>query len=156
MKKLALLLIIGSTFLSCKSEPKSSVKEISWLEGKWTAIVQGNNVQEQWTLVGDSIWKGESIFVREGETLFTEMMTIALKDGKFLFVTAISDQNEGDDIIFKETERTATKIVFENPKHDFPQVITYETSGKDKLKAYISGKLNGEAQRIDFDFRRMI
>ncbi len=155
MKKLALLLIIGSTFLSCSSDPKETIKEINWLEGKWTAIVQGNNVQEAWSLVGDSIWKGESVFIREGETLFTETMTIALKDGKFQFVTAISDQNEGEEIIFKETERTATKIVFENQKHDFPQVITYETSGKDKLKAYISGKLNGEAQRIDFDFVRL-
>jgi Domain of unknown function (DUF6265) len=155
MKKLALFLIVGTLVGSCKNDPKETLKEIDWLSGKWTATVDGNTVEESWSLQNDTIWMGESAFMREGKALFTEKMSISLKDDKFHFVTAISDQNDGSDIIFTQRERSEGKVTFENKKHDFPQLITYESKGKNEMLAYISGKLEGKPHRIDFKFSRM-
>ena len=44
-------------------------------------------------------------------------------------------------------------MVFENPKHDFPQRIRYRLKG-DTLHARIEGTINGKERAIDFPYQR--
>lgn len=156
MKKLALLFGWILLLFACNSEdPYKNTKELSWLKGKWSAHVEGSDVNETWTMKNDSTWIGKSAFLRDGKALFTEVMSIRQENGKLIFVSAVSDQNEGDEVVFTEIQRTAESVLFENKNHDFPQRIAYVKKGKDKMMAYISGNLNGEAKRIDFHFSRI-
>ncbi|WP_307293758.1 hypothetical protein [Flavobacterium sp. SORGH_AS_0622] len=41
-------------------------------------------------------------------------------------------------------------MVFENPKHDYPQKITYTKGPNNTLTAEISGKLNGKPSSEKF------
>jgi hypothetical protein len=45
-------------------------------------------------------------------------------------------------------------VVFENPKHDFPQKVGYQRDGADTLLAWIEGTDKGQTRRIEFPYRR--
>jgi hypothetical protein len=55
---------------------------------------------------------------------------------------------------FRATEVSATRLVFENPEHDFPQRITYERRG-DSLAARVEGDRAGRRQPQMFAFARV-
>ncbi|MDZ7344312.1 MAG: DUF6265 family protein, partial [candidate division KSB1 bacterium] len=56
---------------------------------------------------------------------------------------------------FKMIEGEAgRKAVFSNPKHDFPQNISYELQADGTLLAVISGSENGQERDIPFHFQR--
>ena len=44
-------------------------------------------------------------------------------------------------------------LVFENPKHDFPQRIGYQRKGN-ALLAWIEGTQNGKVRRVEFPYLR--
>lgn len=48
-----------------------------------------------------------------------------------------------------------TQLVFENLKHDFPQIISYTKVTSDSLVAEISGTKNGQKQKQIFPMKRI-
>ena len=55
---------------------------------------------------------------------------------------------------FLSTSVSASRMVFENPQHDFPQQVGYERNG-DSLIGWIAGLQNGKARRIEFPYVRV-
>jgi antitoxin component YwqK of YwqJK toxin-antitoxin module len=123
---------------------------MEWLDGNWTSVVQGNKVTESWRRSNDSTWTGQSKFLKNGEVLFSEEMTISKHNDVFSFTSSSDDQNEGQSIQFIAKEINKNKVVFENLEHDFPQQIVYEKNHPDSMLAYITGNLNGKVERINF------
>ena len=152
--KATFILLIAFIALSC-SNKNSEIKSLKWMSGKWTCDVQEGTMTETWTLTNDSTWVGESKFTKGKQLLFTEKISIVFRNDKLVCLIAVSDQNEGKEIPFIESERTDSKVVFENKTHDFPQKISYSKNGKDKLSAYVSGNVEGEFHKIDFDLKRV-
>ena len=58
-------------------------------------------------------------------------------------------------VMFKLVSSDSNKLIFENPAHDFPQMITYWNVPPDSLIAEISGLINGEQQAQKFRMRRV-
>jgi hypothetical protein len=136
-------------FSSC-SKNYEKIEAINWMIGDWEAKVQGSDLQESWTKIDDSTLLGESYFVKDGDTLFTESMTIHERKGILSFNTLVDNPNEGDTIQFVMIKNGDRKVQFENLLHDFPQQVVYTSPTKDSLNAYIDGNLNGNYERIDF------
>ena len=57
-------------------------------------------------------------------------------------------------VTFKLISSDSNKLIFENPTHDFPQLITYRIVPPDSLIAEISGLINGEHHAQEFPMRR--
>ena len=55
--------------------------------------------------------------------------------------------------LFHSIDVSPSRIVFENPKHDFPQRIGYERKGN-TLLAWIEGTQNGKVRRVEFPYQR--
>ena len=55
--------------------------------------------------------------------------------------------------LFHSIEVTPSRVVFENPKHDFPQRIGYQRKGN-ALLAWIEGTQNGKVRRVEFPYLR--
>lgn len=154
MKNYVLFILLFGFLTACNSD-SSKLDKLSWLEGKWQAKVQGNDVIETWSKDNDTSWTGESAFIKDGKTLFTEIMSIRVTDGKMQFISAVSDQNDAESVIFEEIQWENNKIVFENKAHDFPQRVTYKLKQENKMLAFISGEFGGKSQRIDFNFTKV-
>lgn len=154
MRNYFFLLITIVLFSSCNSE-KSQLNKLNWLEGTWQTKVEGNDVFETWQFQGDSIWVGKSTFVKNGKELFSELMSIHQDNGKMQLNSAVSNQNDAEQVIFSEISWEGNKVVFENKEHDFPQRVTYQLKNKNELFAFISGDMNGKAHQIDFNFTKV-
>lgn len=164
MKRNITLLAAAVLLFSCK-ENKEQVTEIpakaytqlekaQWLIGSWGNASPEGNLTENWEKTNDSVYAGHTYFVIGKDTVFTESIRLEEANGKLAYVTAVSDQNDGKAIRFEMTSASDNQLVFENPKHDFPQKITYNKITNDSLVAEISGMKEGKPSTEQFAMKK--
>lgn len=168
MKKATLYLATITTttllFTSClkKDDKKNEVEtkkylkleEAKWLIGSWGNSTKEGDLTESWSQLNDSTLSGKTIFVAGKDTLFTETIEIIQVNDSLLYNTKVSNQNEGKTVSFKAVALTKNQIVFENPKHDFPQKIAYTKISSDSLVAKISGKKGGKESFEEYPMKK--
>ena len=151
------LILLLLAIVSCKnteSNEKDKIKTADWLLGKWENKTQtviflkiGNNLTT-------ALFKRESFFIKEKDTLHFEAITLQQKGEELFYTATVKGQNEDKPVTFKLTSATDKKLVFENPKHDYPQKITYSLIKKDSLVAEISGIQQGKPSSEKFGMKK--
>ena len=159
------LLCVLLFFVSCKNSPSdfsskakgSSAKmnDAHWLIGSWQAVTTKGITYEKWHKASDTLFMGESFFIKEGDTVLNESIKIVARDNDVAFISTVPDQNEGLPVTFKLTYIDPHKMVFENQTHDFPQMITYQEVTQDSLIAEISGTIKGDHRSKRFPMKRL-
>jgi hypothetical protein len=130
---------------------EASVARLSWLAGCWEGEQGGRRYEEQWMAPRGGSMIGMSRTVRGDRTSEFEFMHIREEEGRLVFTARPSGQEEAS---FRSVEIAATKVVFENPAHDFPQRIIYLLEGDGSLTARIEGEQDGRSRGLDFPMRR--
>jgi len=113
--------------------------DLSWLTGSW--ISEDGLTEEHWTTPAGHMILGMNRMQRTGKMAFFEYLRIEKRQDGIYYVAS---PKGGTPVSFKLTALQGQKAIFENPNHDFPQIITYERTGPRTLCASISG---GEAQK---------
>lgn len=157
-----LLLITGTFIVSCDPSAKpvktqhtyNALQKADWFLGRWENVSEDGVLSETWKRETDSTFVGESYFVAGDDTVFTEHIRLEEIKGKLFYVPTVADQNGGKPVRFALTSWAGNELVFENPKHDFPQQITY-TLRNDSLIAKISGSQNGKPHYEEFPMARV-
>lgn len=140
MKKVILILIIILTLASCqKSKEVTKIVGTDWLLGKWMNKSEDGKLLETWTKVNDSLFIGESYFIKEKDTLHSEKIELKQKGENLLYVSTIKGQNNDKPITFVHKPENEKQLVFENPKNQYPKKIAYKRIAKDRLIIEISG-----------------
>lgn len=117
----------------------TSLDSLSWILGSWEMATGNASFIETWEKSSDSIFTGKAVQLADnGDTIFTESITLERRGNDIFYIPVVKDQNNGAPIQFKCTMKSDSKAKFENPEHDFPQIITYTLKG-DSLIAEISG-----------------
>jgi len=89
--------------------------------------------------------------VKNDKTTDWEFMRIEQRpDGIFYVAKPKANSAETD---FKLISTDASRFVFENKAHDFPQRVIY-TVTKDNFTGRIEGETNGKSRGIDFPMKR--
>lgn len=146
MKKIIFFVLTILTFISCqKSKDVSKIVVADWLIGKWENNSAIGNLSETWTKVNDSIYEGESFFIKGKDTLHFEKIQMKQKGEDLFYIATIKGQNKDKAVTFKHNDTIKKQLVFENPKHDFPQKISYSQITKDSIIIQISGIQQGKA-----------
>lgn len=157
----------GSFLLSCKKETESqvttapittysSIKNADWFIGEWANKSAEGELTERWKKVNDSVYYGESYFVTlSKDTAFAETVQLEEANGKLAFTVTVPNQNNEKPVRFEATSFTKSQIVFENPKHDFPNKIVYNRVGKDSLVAQIYGTQKGKPATEKFKMKKV-
>lgn len=141
------LLILLAVAVSCQkkeSVEKDKIKIADWLIGNWENKSPDGLLTENWQKVNDSTFSATSYFIKGKDTLHFEKIVLSQKGEKLTYSATVNGQNNDKSIDFPSTSETTTKLVFENPQHDYPQKITYTKGANNSLTAEISGKLNGK------------
>ncbi len=157
---------IASTVISCNDSNENDSKEnknqivnelenVDWLIGEWANHSDDGVFTETWTKENDSLFVGTSFFIVDADTIFSENITLEQHGPELFYIPIISEQNDGQPVKFKLTSSSETKLVFENPSHDFPQQISYSKISNDSLVAEISGKMHGEQHAEIFPMKRI-
>lgn len=140
MKKAALILVTLLLFASCgKSKEISKIVGKDWLLGKWENKSDEGNLLEIWTKTNDSIYIGESYFIKEKDTLHSEKMELKQKGENLFYVSTIKGQNNDKPITFNHKIEIEKQLVFENPKNEYPRKIVYKPIAKDLIFIEVSG-----------------
>ncbi|MRT17926.1 hypothetical protein F3C99_13310 [Vitellibacter sp. q18] len=167
MKKLLLLFLAILLLNSCKnnsdaekqksevaSEKFEKIAQLHWLLGTWTEQNGESFSQETWSQETPSAFTAYSFTQVGKETVFAETMALEERADSLFLTVATANQNKEAPVTFTLVSSENGHFIFENKNHDFPQRIVYTNPAKDSLHAWIEGKENGEAKKIDFSFSR--
>lgn len=145
-QKITLLMLLA-VVVSCQkkeSVEKDKIKIADWLIGNWENKSPDGLLIENWQKVNDSTFSATSYFIKEKDTLHFEKIVLSQKGEKLTYSATVNGQNNDKAIDFPSTSETETKLVFENPQHDYPQKITYTKGANNSLTAEVTGKLQGK------------
>lgn len=140
VRSLLFLLIcyVGSVNAQQQSpELQSKFKLLKWLEGRWerTNVKPGMKANEQWQVDAPYQLKGIGVTTKGQDTIFLEKIQIVIKEGNMYYVADVKENKAP--VYFKFTSLTPHGFICENPEHDFPKKIVYESNGS-KLVVTIS------------------
>jgi hypothetical protein len=155
MKKAILILILALTFTSClKSKEVSKIVVADWLLGNWENKSATGDLLESWKKINDSIYDGESYFIKGKDTLHFEKIQMKQKGEALFYIATIRGQNNDKPVTFKHNDTITKQLVFENPKHDYPQKIIYSQITKDSIIIQISGIQQGKPSSERFSMKK--
>lgn len=136
MKRLLIIIPIISLFLvSCQNE----MDKAEWLIGNWEHTSEEGKFTEKWKKKSSKTFIGNSYFVIENDTVFSERVNLVQRGKDLFYIVEITTEPSARVTEFKLTSNSANQLVFENPENDFPKKITYNRIHKDSLFAEISG-----------------
>ena len=150
---LVLLLIVGAPFRAHAQNAR--LESVSWLIGCWEqpSPDQKQLVQESWGAPLGGSMLGMSRTVRDGKLIEFESIILRVEKGRLAYEAHPSGQPTAT---FLSTKISDKSVLFENPKHDFPQRIGYELKDSSSLLAWIEGTVDGKPRRREFPYHRVV
>jgi len=133
----------------------NDIKKAEWLIGTWENKTPKGSVYETWNKTNETEFVGKSYIIKEKDTIIFENIQLIQKQGGLFYIPTVKNQNEGLPVRFATKTISETQLVFENPKHDFPQIISYTKITSNSLVAEISGTKNGQERRQMFSMKRV-
>lgn len=133
--------------VSCQkkeSAEKDKIKVADWLIGNWENKSPEGVLTENWIKLNDSTFSAASYFIKEKDTIHFESIVLAQKGETLTYLATVKGQNDDKPVAFPSTAESDKQLVFENPKHDYPQKITYTKGANNTLTAEITGNLQGK------------
>jgi hypothetical protein len=143
MRLLIALAVIGS-LSSVKSgqTAKPALTDLGWMAGSWSGTAaRGLEMEEHWTAPKGNSMLGIHRDVASGKTRLFEFLRIEQQGDQIVYLSMPQGRSPATPFPLKEV--SGTRVVFENPAHDFPQRIIYWKDGSD-LRARIEGTMNGK------------
>lgn len=144
------VLIAAALAIAAAPRPPAGIERLAWLQGCWSVTTGERDVEEYWMAPKGSSMLGIARTTRNGLLTDYEMTLIRQAEDRIVYEAHPSQQPM---TLFYSIDVSSSRIVFENPKHDFPQRIGYERTGN-RLLAWIEGTQNGKARRIEFPYVR--
>ena len=130
----------------------SALDRVVWLQGCWEMASAGRTIEEHWTAPRGGVMLETGRTVRDGRLLEYEFVVLREDGDRLAYEAHPSGQPPA---VFQARDLSDSRVVFENPEHDFPQRVGYERRDADTLAAWIDGTANGKARRVDFLYRRV-
>ncbi len=152
MKKYILSILLTLSIVSCKKYDKNGrlikdydeLEKANWLLGTWQMETLNGNLKEIWSSKNDSTFLGQSYFINKKDTIHSETIDLVENNGVLQYIATIKGENQNLPTTFNFTETEESELVFENPKHDYPNKICYKLKDSLNLEITISGKLLGK------------
>jgi hypothetical protein len=142
MRSLVLALaFFGTMSADADQAPKVALADLSWMAGSWSGTSRGIEMEEHWTAPKGNSMIGMHRDVGKGRTMLFEFLRIEQQGDQIVYLSMPNGRSPATPFPLKEV--TGTRVVFENPTHDFPQRIIYWKDGND-LRARIEGTMNGK------------
>ena len=143
MKLACAVAVIGLLTTGRTGQAKPTLDSLAWMAGSWTGSTpRGIEMEEHWTAPKGNSMIGIHRDVGKGRTLLFEFLRIQQQGDQIVYLSMPNGRSPATPFPLKEV--SGTRVVFENPAHDFPQRIIYWKDGND-LRARIEGTMKGKA-----------
>lgn len=153
--KILIAIVVLAVIGAWTMKQKTDITKAEWLIGTWENKTPKGSIYETWNKTNKTELAGKSYIVKEKDTVvFENIRLVQEKDGLF-YIPTIKNQNDGFPVRFANKTISETQLVFENPQHNFQQIISYTKITSDSLVVEISGTKNGQERRQTFPMRRV-
>ena len=119
MIRIALAVLLFGAALARR--PKPALADLAWMAGSWTGESRGIQMEEHWTAPKGNSMVGIHRDVGKGRTMLFEFLRIEQQGDQIVYLSMPNGRSPATPFPVKEV--SGTRVVFENPKHDFPQRI---------------------------------
>lgn len=126
---------------------KATIDDMNWLAQAWVGTRRTSSIEERWGPPLGGAMLGVSRTVSRGRMSAFEYLRIVERDGGLVYIAQPAGRTPTE---FTLTKLDNKRAVFENPRHDFPQRITYELSDEGALTASIGFIKGGNPQSFNF------
>lgn len=125
----------------------------SFMAGSWSVVSpDGVITEEQWMEPKGGVMLGMSRTVaKSGKVAAFEFMRIATHEGKLAYLAMPGGRGP---TAFPLASMTDSRVVFENPAHDFPQRVIYWRDGG-RLCARTEGTIGGKTEGEEWCWNRV-
>ena len=127
------------------------IASVAWLQGCWQMTAGDRVVEEHWMAPRAGVMLGMGRTVRGDKLVEYETVFLSEKDGTLAYEAHPSGQMPAT---FIAQTVNGTEVIFENPRHDYPQRVGYKRDG-DAMLAWIDGTAGGRSRRVEFPYRRV-
>lgn len=157
MKKTTLIFAIAGILMlsSWTGYFNNDIKKAGWLIGIWENKTQRGSLFEAWSQLNENEFSGKSYMVKDKDTMVFETIRLLQEKEQLFYIPVVKNQNGGQPVRFALKSISENSLVFENPAHDFPQVISYTRIAPDSLLAEISGTRNGQPRSQRFPMKKV-
>lgn len=111
---------------------------------------------ERWTKENDERYHSFVYNLNGKDTVVNERAVVYREGEQWVFENQVSGQNDGKRVKFTSAFVKEDAIEFNNPAHDFPNVIHYSIPNNAQINAFIVGNNEkGGKDTIPFNYRRV-
>jgi hypothetical protein len=148
------LSVAGVLALQPGDAPGPRLEDLRFMAGCWRGASGGGAViDEYYTPPSDNLMLGVSRYTKGGRVTTYEFSTIAARGDSDLVLTPRPEGQQPAD--FNLSRMEPGLAVWSNPRHDFPQVISYRRLGDDSLVARIEGPGPGGIKSSEWKMGRV-
>jgi hypothetical protein len=153
MSGVAIASLLAGIMLQAPSGPPPAVDitSLAWLAGCWSGTTENRQIEEHWMKPSGGTMLGMGRTVAHGKTVASEFLELRQEGNGVAYVARPSGQAQAS---FQWVAGDGTSARFENPTHDFPQIISYTLRPDGSLLARTEGVMNGKPRVIDFPMQR--
>ncbi len=155
----SILILVLLASVSCnKYDAKGNlIKEYNelakakWLEGEWEKTDSLGTLIEIWQPKNDSTFAGQSYYIQdEKDTIHNEQIELIQDKEHLIYSATVKGENNNTAIPFQLTKDEDSLLVFENPKHDYPQKLEYRLLKNKGISIIVSGKEKGKSSTTTY------
>lgn len=146
-----LTLLLLSFVITTTAATAADLKDLEWLSGAWVLTKGNRTVEERWMSPSGGLMVGMGRTVSGGKTMEFEFLRIEQRGDDLFYV---AQPNGIPPTEFKLVKCSATEVVFENLKHDFPQRVAYVRNEDGSVTARIEGPGKQGTKVISFEYKR--
>ena len=141
--------------LAACSNSGEQFRKMDWLNGRWENKSNNLKIIETWQRENGMGFLVKGYMLENTDTVFSESVKVTLKSGVIIYEVTLPNQNDSKPVMFKLTENTGRKVVFENPDHDFPQKITYQQHQPDSMLVQLEGRADQALEKQEYYLKRV-
>ncbi|MBM4113967.1 MAG: hypothetical protein FJ253_11470 [Phycisphaerae bacterium] len=111
---------------------KAVIGDLAWLAGDWVGTRRsGSSIEERWSPPrGGALLAVSRTVNASGKMVGFEYLRILERDGGPVYVAQPGGKTATEFVL---TEFSASRAVFDNPRHDYPKRIVYELAASSSL-----------------------
>lgn len=130
---------------------EGELNKLNWMVGSWASKSGGRSSEEHWTHADGDTMFGVSRTISGGKTTMFEYLQIVNGPQEIAYLSSPGGRHPPT--VFKAVKIEDRRVVFENPKHDFPQRIIYWRDTDGTLHARIEGSEGGKEKGSEWSWQ---
>ncbi len=124
-------------FVAHAEDPPTSLSALEFMSGCWRGSAgEGATIEEYYTRPSANVMLGVTRYVRGDRVTGFEFTSFVRGDSGIVVTPRPEGQEPAE---FRVTRLEKGTAVWENPRHDFPRLISYKRMSRDTLVARIEG-----------------